>query len=188
MKVYIIRHGESEANKNRQKTGWLDVPLTEKGREDAALARGVLSGVSFDKIYSSDLLRAKVTAEIAIPGCKYETCAELREINVGNLAGKFFSEITDSQNSAISKEGYKMFGGESTDEFHNRITSFMHRLESEACENIAIFAHAGWLRKFLDIVVGTTLPRKNVSCKNCAVGIFEYGDSTWRLHSWINLT
>ena len=72
MRVWMIRHGESETNKNGLWTGWLDAPLTEEGKRDAALASEFVSRVSFDKIYSSDLLRAKSTAEIVIPGCQYE--------------------------------------------------------------------------------------------------------------------
>jgi broad specificity phosphatase PhoE len=48
---------------------WLDVALTEKGKTDAASLSDILHGVSFDKIYSSDLSRARNTADIAIPGC-----------------------------------------------------------------------------------------------------------------------
>ena len=50
MRVYVVRHGESETNKIHYMTGWLDVSLTEKGREDALFARSVLEGVEFDKI------------------------------------------------------------------------------------------------------------------------------------------
>ena len=69
MKVWMIRHGESETNKEGLWSGWLDAPLTEKGKGDAALAGEIVSRIKFDKIYSSDLLRAKSTAEIVIPGC-----------------------------------------------------------------------------------------------------------------------
>ena len=50
MKAWVIRHGESEANQNGLLTGWLDAPLTEKGREEAALVRQLLDGVRFDKV------------------------------------------------------------------------------------------------------------------------------------------
>lgn len=187
MRVWVIRHGESETNRVGLWTGWLDVPLTEKGKEDAVDARRVLSGIPFDKIYTSDLQRAKTTAEIAIPGCKYELKPILREINVGNIAGKPLSTIMDSDNRPMNKDGYGRFGGETTKEFSSRVAAFMNSLESEMGENITVFTHAGFVRKFLDIVVGTELPRKNICCKNCAVAIFEYNNSIWQLHSWINL-
>ncbi len=187
MRVWLIRHGESETNRDGLWTGWLDVPLTEKGKEDASAARRLLAGVQFDKIYASDLQRAKTTAEIAIPGCQYEQKPILREINVGNIAGKPLSAVMDRDNRPMNRDGYGSFGGETTEVFSNRVGTFMRSLESEACENIAVFSHAGFVRKFLDLVVGMDLPRKNVCCKNCAVAIFEYNDSVWQLHSWINL-
>ena len=187
MRVWMIRHGESETNKNRLWTGWLDAPLTEKGEEEAAAVRGIIAGVSFDKIYSSDLSRAKRTAEIAIPECKYEIMAMLREINVGNIAGKELSVIMDENNRPMNKDGYVSFGGESRADFRERIKGFMHFLETSDCENIAVFSHAGVVKTFLDAVLGVELPRKNIRCENCAVAVFEYSDSLWSLHSWINL-
>ncbi|MBQ3015525.1 MAG: histidine phosphatase family protein [Clostridia bacterium] len=59
MKLYITRHGESETNKKGCWTGWLDAQLTDKGLADAELARETLRGIKFDKVYSSDLIRAK---------------------------------------------------------------------------------------------------------------------------------
>lgn len=186
MRVWVIRHGESETNRDGLWTGWLDVPLTDKGREDAVAARRVLSGVPFDRIYTSDLQRAKTTAELAIPGCQYEQKPILREINVGNLAGKPLSAVMDQNNRPMNCDGYGSFGGETTEAFSNRVATFMRSLESEDCENIAVFSHGGFLRKFLDLVVGTELPRKHICCNNCAVAIFEYDNSVWQLHSWIN--
>lgn len=187
MKIWVIRHGESETNRDNLWTGWLDVGLTEKGRADAAMAGVLLSKTSFDKIYSSDLLRAKNTADIAIPGCKYETTPMLREINVGNIVGKPIEVITDSNNIPMNINGYGRFGGESKEQFSERVGAFMKKLESEICENVAVFSHAGVIRKFLDIVLGMEIPRKNMCCKNCTVAIFEYSNSIWKLHSWINL-
>ena len=68
MKLYIVRHGESETNRKGLWTGWLDVALTDKGIADAERVRDTLRGIKFDKVYSSDLQRARVTCEIALPG------------------------------------------------------------------------------------------------------------------------
>ena len=69
MRVYVIRHGESETNYKKQWTGWSDVHLTDKGKEDAKKARDFLKHISFDKIFASDLVRAVETAKIALPDC-----------------------------------------------------------------------------------------------------------------------
>ena len=182
MKVFIIRHGESEANKKRVWTGWLDAPLTEKGENDAMLARGVLAGVKFDKIYSSDLVRATRTAEIAIPGCEYEATPLLREINVGSLMGKEYSHIVDSDGRSIVDTGYGAFGGESRDDLKKRVLEFMHVLENCEYERVAAFSHGGYMHNFLDLVLGTSLPRKNVCCNNCTVAVFEYENSILKFH------
>ena len=188
MKVYVIRHGESETNREKKWTGWLDVNLTDKGREDAKKAGEFLENVSFDKIYSSDLLRARQTAENAIAGCRYETSELLREINVGSLEGKIFSFLTDEQRKEIRTKKYKEYGGENQQEFSDRVAGFMKELESQNCENIAVFSHAGWLCRMLDIVTEVDIPRNKICCNNCTVAIFEYTEKEWRLHSWVNLT
>ena len=187
MKVFMVRHGESETNRNGLWTGWLDVPLTEKGREDAALVGVLLSKIGFDKIFSSDLSRARNTADIAIPGCKYDIDQDLREINVGNIAGRSLDIISGDDGIPKNKDGYTAFGGESKAQFNARVVSFMKKLEVSGYENVAVFSHAGFLRSTLDFVVGTELERKKVCCKNCAIGIFEYDGDSWKLHSWINL-
>lgn len=187
MRVFIVRHGESETNRKGLWTGWLDVPLTEKGRADARKAGALLGQVSFDKIYASDLMRAEETARTAVPGCRVETSALLREIDVGTLAGSPIASLTDDQRNALSGDGYRMFGGETREAFGGRIREFMELLEGLDCENVAVFSHAGWLRGFLNAVTGTPLPMKNIRCDNCTVGIFEYENGNWKLHSWINL-
>ena len=187
MRVFVIRHGESETNQDKRWTGWLDVPLTEKGRADAALAREALAKVKFDKIYASDLVRAKCTAEIALPSCTYETTPQLREINLGSLAGMPIASTTKEQRALISKEGYVAFGGESKEAFRERVVGFMKALEAKEHQTVALFAHGGWLRTALSFVVGVELPGKSICCNNCTVAVFEYEDAAWRLHSWINL-
>ncbi|MBE6595063.1 MAG: histidine phosphatase family protein [Ruminococcaceae bacterium] len=187
MKVWIVRHGESETNLAGLWTGWLDVQLTDKGREDAAKAGKLLAGTAFDKIYASDLARARSTAEIAVPGRQYETSPMLREVNVGNIAGKPLSMLTDEQRQDAAQHGYVQFEGESSEEFEQRVFDFLRGLERSGHENVALFAHAGWLRRALKFAVGVALPNKHVCCNNCTVAVLEYTGELWRLHSWINL-
>ena len=187
MKVWFIRHGESETNKAGLWTGWLDVELTEKGREEALAVSRTLSGVRFDKIYSSDLKRAMTTADIAIPGCSYEATPMVREINVGNIAGKPLSAIIDSNGQPMNLDGYGTFGGETLSQFKERVKAFMRSLEAERHENIAVFTHWGVIKTFLETVLGTRLPTGKLRGGNCLVAVFEYSGSNWSLHSWINL-
>ena len=187
MFLYVIRHGESETNLSRHWTGWNDVNLTEKGRKDAERAGAMLQGIPFDQIYSSDLTRALHTAQIAIPGCQPKTTPLLREINVGDLAGNPIDCVTSEQRKEFARVGYGARNGESQEAFEHRIQTFLTEVAKQDHHKAAAFAHAGWLRGMLDLVVGSVLPRDAVCCNNCTVAVFEYTGTKWRLHSWMNL-
>ncbi len=186
MKLYMIRHGQSVTNRDHVWTGWMDVPLTEKGRSDAEHARALLKDVKFDKIYSSDLIRARRTAETVIGAREYETTPLIREINVGSLAG---TPIKDAPEVSITngERDYSVFGGESPADFRGRIRTFLDTVKSLDCETAAAFSHAGALRMALSLVLDTKIPNSRLLCTNCTVAIFEYTNDVWRLHSWMNL-
>ena len=184
MRLYQIRHGESQANLDRLWSGWNDVPLTQKGFEDAKRAGEYIKDIKFDKIFASDLSRAQNTATTAIPNCQFEVTPLLREINVGNLVGTPF---TSEHYQRVEANGYVDFEGESLEDMKNRVKSFMNLIKTSQPRTVAAFTHAGFLRTFLDVTVGIRLPRQNVLCRNCAIAVFEYDNKTWKLHSWINL-
>jgi len=187
MKLYMIRHGQSESNGKGLWTGWQDVPLTEKGCEDARAAREVLKDVPFDKVYSSDLQRARQTAELALPGCAYEALPVLREIHVGDLQGKPLQILTPQEQAHATAEGYTSWGGESRADHRQRMREFLTLLEERGDETVAAFAHGGCLKSMLCEVLETVFPFSAIRCENCAVAIFEQADGRWRLHSWINI-
>ena len=67
MKLYVVRHGESESNRDKRFSGWSQVHLTEQGRRDAQRAGEMLAGLHFDRVYASDLQRALETAQVYRP-------------------------------------------------------------------------------------------------------------------------
>ena len=190
MKLYLIRHGESENNKKGLYTGWTDAPLTEKGFEDAKGVRKYIADVKFDKIYSSDLTRAKQTAETAIPGCVYEEISLIREVNLGDLEGKEIARCPEIFGEDFAKNraetNYKPYGGENDEEFVRRIATFLDMVANSGYENVAAFAHGGILRRSAGYVFGMLIPRNAMPCRNCAIEILEYKDGKWCIHSWIN--
>jgi len=190
MRLYLIRHGESENNIKGCWTGWQDVALAPKGIEEAYCLGKYLQNVHFDKVYSSDLIRAAKTAETALPGYVCSQTELLREINVGSLSGEAFvdgalkygEDLKENQRNS----NFIPYGGENAEQFDVRLKKFMKMIENSGFENVAAFAHAGVLRRFGSIVTGNRFSAENVICKNCAVAIFEYTGSKWSLHSWIN--
>lgn len=188
MRLYVIRHGESENNLRQCWTGWFDSQLTDKGREHAGKACTFLKQFSFDKIYTSDLRRAMETAELAIPGCSYETTPLLREINVGALANQSLNLPEGEARIQMSKCGYTEYGGESYEQLRGRVCSFMEQMETLECDTVAAFCHGGWMRSILGAVLGDALPSGKIMCRNCAIAAFDYSDGIWKLHTWINIT
>ena len=190
MKLYLIRHGESENNNSGCYTGWADVNLTEKGIEDAKRTRKYISDIEFDKIYSSDLARAKKTAEVAIPGCVYEETSLIREINLGKLQGNKIADCPQIFGEEFSKhvaeQNYNPYGGENITEFRNRIAAFLDIVSKSNFENVAAFCHGGILRRTRDDILGVNIPRKLMPCFNCAILVLEYKNENWFVHSWIN--
>ena len=89
MKLYVVRHGQSEDNLAKRHSGWADCSLTEQGRADAERAGSILRGIAFDKVFSSDTKRAKQTCAIALPEMQdtVEYTPLIRETNVGTLTG-----------------------------------------------------------------------------------------------------
>ena len=186
MKLYIVRHGESESNRKNCWTGWLDVALTKKGIADAERVRETLDGIKFDKVYSSDLKRAKATAEIALPGCEYETTPLLREISLGALEGM---PITPDWSEILAslKDENPDKRAESVSELRARIAQFLEMMESSSYKTVAVFSHGGWLTNALCLICGVEIPRKNIYCGNCATLILEYTGEVWRMAGGINL-
>lgn len=190
MKLYLIRHGESENNKNGVFSGWDQASLTEKGVKDAFVVCNYLKNIAFEKVYSSDLLRAKQTAQTALPEHKYEENALLREFNFGTLAGKSFASCQEEYGKAFvdnfEKLNLKVYDGEDDNEFTARVSLFMEKMVKSGFEKVAAFSHAGVLRKVLDYVFKTKAPHEFIACNNCTIAIFEYENKKWKLNSWIN--
>ena len=186
MKLYLIRHGQSETNLKKCFTGWSQAKLTRQGEADAVGVRPMLQKIRFDKIYSSDLIRAMRTAELAIPGCEYETTPLLREVGMGSLEWQPIAEVeADMKTKNTGELGYAMYGGESKVQLRQRAKDFLALVENSGHETVAAFSHWGFIAAVLDEVFGIILPRRIV-CKNCTIGILEYDQGQWKLYSWIN--
>lgn len=188
MKLYMIRHGQSTANAQHLHAGWAQVPLTEQGVEEAVLTGRLLENISFDQIYVSDLIRAQQTLSAALPGAIAVTTPLLREIHVGDIAGKSAAECVqlygDSYLENKAAHNYTPYGGEDMVRHLERIRVFMQYLEKEPFRCVAAFCHEGSIRCLLDLVLGYRHDRKERALGNGSVTVFEYANGTWSLVSW----
>jgi broad specificity phosphatase PhoE len=86
--VYLVRHGETEWSLSGQHTGLTDLPLTAGGEQQALGLRDRLKTISFDKVFSSPLQRARRTCELCGYGSAAELDSDLIEWNYGDYEGK----------------------------------------------------------------------------------------------------
>lgn len=187
MRLFMVRHGESENNLKRIFTGWVDCPLTEKGCKDAESIRPFMSNFKFDKIYSSDLTRAYVTAKTVLPDYKPIKTALLRECSVGSLGNTSVSSDADCSEilkQALKSRDYTPFGGESIEMVGQRLDEFLKEIEGQELENVAAFAHSGVLLAMMYKVFGKH--KVNATRRpNCCIAIFDYINGSWMLSGYI---
>ena len=167
-KLLLVRHGETELKSSERLWGRTDVKLDTLGLKQAERLRDRLAEEKIDTIYSSNLKRALVTAEII--ASKHQlaviTCAELREFNYGKIEG-----LTHEQIKQLYPEFYKSLmerspnirfpGGESVYQLNNRVNQFLGRLKKHTPEQtILIVAHFGLLRVLLCRLLGIGIKRR----------------------------
>ena len=188
MKVYMVRHGQSEANQRQVYSGWAQVKLTVQGEEDAKRAGEYLNGKHFDRVYSSDLIRAVTTAKLALPGYEPEQLKELREISVGRLAGHdvldrkglFGADLQTNR----AKLDFTPYGGENREMLNARVRAFMKRMEESDDEAVIAFTHLGVLQSMAELVLEMAAGRSQLRCRNCCISLFAFENGRWYLEGW----
>lgn len=189
--VYLVRHGETDANLHNMIQGQTDVPLNSSGLKQAELVGKRLRNFPFDVIYSSDLSRAAITAQSIAGEREVIYTQELREWNLGNWQGKYISDI-----AVIYPEEYRQFkerlsnchpsGGESIIDLRLRAKNFLTRIANDhAGKNILCVTHGGLLRAFLANVMEMD-NYANARTDNTAIFCFRTSDggSSWQLVFW----
>lgn len=100
-RLVLVRHGETEWSRDGRHTGLTDLPLTSRGERDAASLSGTLRGYDLGLVLTSDLQRARRTAELAglleLPGAQVEVDEDLREWDYGAYEGRATAEIREEQ-------------------------------------------------------------------------------------------
>lgn len=137
----MVRHGETPGNAARV-VQLPEIGLSERGLAQAELLAKRLAGLGVARIVTSDYARAQLTAERvqAATGAPLEIWTELRERNLGDLRGRSYAEIGFD----IFAEDYAPPGGESWDEFHERVARAWRRVQRAAAEqpgNLAVITH-----------------------------------------------
>lgn len=188
--LILIRHGESEGNRTNTFTGFEDAPLTETGLKQAELLRDYLINFDIDKVVSSDLSRAYLTALplAQAKGKEVEKHYNLREINGGRWGGMEFARIKDTYPEDFSVwvndfANAVCTGGESVRALAERVyAEICHIVESNRGKTIAVVIHGTPLRTLFCRWMGYSLDDlENVpwaSNASISTAVFEDGSFT----------
>lgn len=176
--LVLLRHGESQWNLENRFTGWVDVPITAKGEQEAHAAGAALKGKTFSAAFTSALLRAQQTLDIilkeigspAIPVYKDQA---LNERHYGDLQGLNKAETAKKYGDAqvhIWRRSYDVPppGGESLKDTAARVLPYYHAKILpllKAGKNILVCAHGNSLRALvmeLEGIGSETIPSVNI--------------------------
>lgn len=157
----FVRHGQSVANAEGWLSGHIDTPLTALGREQAIACRAVLVDRSFDRAFSSDLVRASETAELlrSPQHPAVEQDARLRERNLGDHQERDKASLRAAGIMAklIRWEG-RPPGGESQADLAARALPWF--VENDVGGTTLVVAHGGLIRVVLGLLDGD--PRETI--------------------------
>lgn len=159
MKLYLLRHGETEWNKGHRFQGRIDIPLNDFGRELAEITRDAAPKVEYDRAYCSPLNRAVETAQIFIKGqMDVEQIVQdqrLTEISFGEWEGTDIEIASKDPNHPLYQclwhpEQYVPTGNaESFQHLIDRAYDFIYNeiLPLEySCQNVLVVAHGALIR------------------------------------------
>ena len=185
--VYLIRHGETDWNVQRRLQGHQDVPLNSLGLQQAEKVALRLAKERLDAIYSSDLQRARRTAE-RIAYYQQKTVMlhrGLRERSYGPFEGKRWDEIPGYREGLRSRR-LRIEGAESWEQMQRRAVDTLTEIVTRhPGMRIAVVSHGGTINAILAYIEGDGEARYKIA--NTSVTCVSYLSGCWKI-AWMNDT
>lgn len=186
LSVYLLRHGQTPYNADGNRyCGRTDIELTEKGIQQALAVNSRMKGIALDAVYSSPLLRASRTAELASGWDTVQTDPRLIEVDFGGWEHKtreeFVAEDPSSWEAWSRDPLHTRAGntGESGAAVVERMDDFFNEmLVRHAGQTILVVGHNGVNRLFMAHRLGMQLQHyRRLVQENSAITLFELDDS-----------
>lgn len=189
----LVRHGETDWNRQGRIQGWLDSPLNARGIAQAESVAARLHREPFDRLVCSDLGRARSTAEIvaARTGHRVHADARLRERHYGVFQGMTRAEARAAHPEAYAEYEaedveHAMPGGETTRACFERNLACLEELATRhAGQRIVVVAHGGVLDGLHRHALGLPhIGARAFTIVNASLNRFSWDAGTWRLDRW----
>lgn len=195
--LILIRHGETDWNRELRFQGQMDVPLNAVGLEQARRVAGRLAGEAVDHLVSSDLIRTRQTAQPVLaqllPQLHIDnlTDAGLREQHFGVVEGMRSQDV--ERDHAEAWAHWRTFhadagmpGGETTRQFHARVTAALHRIAAAyPRQRLVVVTHGGVLDMVWRTASGQGLsgPRES-HIPNAGISRIQVQGGSFRILDW----
>jgi len=191
--LIVIRHGETDSNREHRFQGQLDVPLNATGLQQAERLAEALASEPFDAMVASDLQRARQTAAPLADrrGLEVRADAAWREQSFGQIEGLRVKALHEQQPELFARwaqhdADFALPGGESVRRFHARILAAAGRLaEAFPRRRVLLVTHGGVLDMLWRSAHGESLdgPRR-CPIPNAGINWIATVDGSWSLESW----
>lgn len=182
--VYLMRHGETLFNQQKKIQGWCDSPLTEKGKQQAMIAREyfLAKGIYFDQAFSSTSERACDTLEL-VTDLDYQQLKGLKEWNFGSMEAEH-----EYLNPPLPyRDFFVAYGGEEEQAFRKRMSDTMLQLMQEtAGKTVLVVSHGASCRQFMRNWEHTSGIEQQARIGNCCILKFAFADDSFELLEIIN--
>jgi broad specificity phosphatase PhoE len=165
---YIVRHGETENNRAKRLSGWIDTPLTDTGLQPTKKVIAKLSKITIDEMYSSDLGRAFITAYVLGRGLNFtkeiKRLSGLREVNYGDAANMYSAEAYKLYPKLDRDTHYIPPNGESLDHMQKRVFQAINQLnDTHTDSTILLVCHSGVMAALRASHIGQDFGEHNIS-------------------------
>jgi broad specificity phosphatase PhoE len=150
--IFLVRHGQTDWNAERRWQGHADPPLNERGRAEARVLADRLAGRGLRRVYSSDLERARETAEIVGAALRLPVKLDerLREVDVGEWSGLTLTEVEERFPDGFRRRregGTGWAEGEPFDVMAERVLAALRDLAGRhGDEPVIVVTHGGPIR------------------------------------------
>jgi probable phosphoglycerate mutase len=185
-RLLIVRHGETDMNKNAQMQGHNAVALNETGRRQLSRTARRLEFEDIDVVYASDFVRAQESAGIitARNGIEIRTDTRLREQDLGDWEGRVWFDLPEDEvGRFIGDLDFAPGGGETKRSVRERVRGFLgDMVERHAGETVLIVTHGGPLTVMIYDILGIPFGPTNLFyVRNGGLSEIEWADDHWRL-------
>ena len=187
MKLYIIRHGQTDWNIAKKIQGRQDIPLNERGRYQAGCLKKAMENRPVTDVFTSPQIRAMETAKAVASssGSVVIPVKDLMEINYGSWEGKTEEELLQ-EDRALYEAWWSHPaetappGGESISQVNERCQKAWKEIKPQLTGDAAIVAHGGLLAHFMEQLLGNESVAVSTVAHNASITTIEYEPETER--------